>query len=428
MKNRQQITKELYNLSLSEERKLMREIAQIYDDAAKRASDKIEALLVREGDRLSGRIYHAHYQKVLKDYLENALDEIKDASYEKITSYLANSYDDGFLGAIYSMQAQGVPLIFPPDAREITYALMTDSKLSRPLYETLGINLTDLKEQVKQHVAMGIASGESWEQVAWRLNMRMQIGYRRSIRIARTEGHRVQAKAAFDAINRAKENGADVLKEWISAADIRSRNSHKQLHRQLREVGEPFEVNGREALYPGGFGVASEDINCRCVLGERARWASDAYNHIKDEDIIVKSVDENTYVGFKRHFKEAIDKNAEGLYKAYKKMIEDGSLMEVTSFEKYLTVLTEIEDNLVGIITKEGIEIKTTSLHFVTRTIGNGSDHIEVPVDLIKDALLNPVKVKFREGAVKYYGECAVVTVNSSTGNLIQCNIKRTRR
>ena len=31
-----------------------------------------------------------------------------------------------------------------------------------------------------------------------------------------------------------------------------------------------------EVMYPGGFGIASQDINCRCALLQRARWALDA--------------------------------------------------------------------------------------------------------------------------------------------------------
>ncbi len=35
-----------------------------------------------------------------------------------------------------------------------------------------------------------------------------------------------------------------------------------------------------EVMYPGGFGIASQDVNCRCALLQRARWALDA-NELK---------------------------------------------------------------------------------------------------------------------------------------------------
>ena len=57
--------------------------------------------------------------------------------------------------------------------------------------------------------------------------------------------------------------------------DKRTRPHHAQLDGQIREIDKPFEVAGRTALYPGGFGVASEDINCRCAVLQRAKWALD---------------------------------------------------------------------------------------------------------------------------------------------------------
>lgn len=38
---------------------------------------------------------------------------------------------------------------------------------------------------------------------------------------------------------------------------------------------KPFEVNDRKAMYPGGFGIASEDIHCRCALLQSALWVLD---------------------------------------------------------------------------------------------------------------------------------------------------------
>lgn len=44
---------------------------------------------------------------------------------------------------------------------------------------------------------------------------------------------------------------------------------------QIREVGEPFEIDGKKAEYPGAFGRPEEDCNCRCVALTRARWGLD---------------------------------------------------------------------------------------------------------------------------------------------------------
>ena len=42
---------------------------------------------------------------------------------------------------------------------------------------------------------------------------------------------------------------------------------------QIVDIDKPFKnADGDEALYPGGFGIASEDINCRCCVVQRAKW------------------------------------------------------------------------------------------------------------------------------------------------------------
>ena len=79
----------------------------------------------------------------------------------------------------------------------------------------------------------------------------------------------------MDAANKAKEKGADVVKQWDATLDSRTRPHHAQLDGQIRELNKPFEVAGRKAMYPSGFGIAAEDIHCRCALPQRAKWALD---------------------------------------------------------------------------------------------------------------------------------------------------------
>lgn len=70
-------------------------------------------------------------------------------------------------------------------------------------------------------------------------------------------------------------NGADVVKQWDSTLDGKTRRSHRELDGQIRELEEPFEVNGHKAMFPSGFGIPSEDIHCRCACLQRARWGLD---------------------------------------------------------------------------------------------------------------------------------------------------------
>ena len=102
-----------------------------------------------------------------------------------------------------------------------------------------------------------------------------RVSMDKAITIARTEGHRIQEESRNEARHKAKEAGADIVKQWDSTLDSRTRPTHQKLDGQIRELDEPFEVNGMKAMYPSGFGKAKEDINCRCVCLQRARWALD---------------------------------------------------------------------------------------------------------------------------------------------------------
>lgn len=94
-------------------------------------------------------------------------------------------------------------------------------------------------------------------------------------RIAWTEGHRIQNQSAMDAESLAKDNGADVVKQWDATLDSKTRPHHTMLDGQIRKLDKPFEIACGKAVYPSGFGIASEDIHCRCALLQRATWALD---------------------------------------------------------------------------------------------------------------------------------------------------------
>jgi len=164
--------------------------------------------------------------------------------------------------------------------------LQVDSKLSEGLYKRIGEDTTYLKKSIRAELSRGASNGESWNQIAARIafgmNRPLNKAYNNSIRIARTEGHRVQQEAAFHCQQRAKSKGADVVKQWCSTLDSKTRHNHIELDNQVREMEEPFEVAGKKAMYPGAFGDPAEDCNCRCCILQRARWA------LSEEEFITK--------------------------------------------------------------------------------------------------------------------------------------------
>lgn len=228
--------------------------------------------------KIRSKVYQKQYQDGLKKQTGDILDKMHKENFKNVSDYLQTCYDDGFVGTLYDLQGQGIPFAFPIDQEAVTRAVQIDSKISNGLYSHLGEDVAKLKKHIASEVSRGIVAGMSFNQIAQQLKFKMTGTYNNvggslayAKRIARTEGHRIQCQAGMDACYKAKDMGADVVKQWDSTLDAKTRESHAQVDGEIKEVDEKFS-NG--LMFPGDpSGGAAEVVNCRCALLERARWA-----------------------------------------------------------------------------------------------------------------------------------------------------------
>ena len=223
--------------------------------------------------RIQSKVYQKKYQSALKKQVDTIFDKMQDKEFKLVSDYLDECYENGFIGTMYDLQGQGIPLAMPLDQEAMVRAVQLDSKISHGLYTRLGEDVSLLKKKITAQVSRGISTGMSYQQVAQQLAGYTNIGFNNAVRIARTEGHRIQVQSAMDACYKAKEKGADVVKQWDSTLDGATRESHAQVDGEIRELDEKFS-NG--LMFPGDpAGGAAEVINCRCALLQRAKWALD---------------------------------------------------------------------------------------------------------------------------------------------------------
>lgn len=272
--------KAVQQTALNDEKRMIKQLEAVYKRASKDCDEKIRQLSSRtDMENLQTIIYQRQYQQALKKQLDGIVDGLHGDEFNTISDYLQKSYYNGYTGTMYDLHHQGIPIIAPVNQNQIVKALQTDSKLSKPLYDKLGEDIDHLKKSIRAELSRGVANGSTWNEIAGKISRGMNSPFNRSIRrallISRTEGHRIQQKAALDAQYRAKESGADILKQWCATLDDRTRDTHQKLDGQIREVDEDFEVDGMNAPCPGEFGDPAEDCNCRCCLLQRARWALD---------------------------------------------------------------------------------------------------------------------------------------------------------
>jgi hypothetical protein len=240
----------------------------------------------------------------MRKQVSGILDTMQSEEFKTVDAYLRQCYEEGFLGTMYDLQGQGIPLCFPMDQEAMVRAVQLDSKISQGLYTRLGEDVSLLKKKITAQVSRGIATGMSYQQVAQQLAGYTKIGFNNAIRIARTEGHRIQCQGTMDACYKAKEKGANVVKQWDSTLDAKTRDSHVAVDMEIRELDEAFS-NGLK--FPGDpSGSAAEVCNCRCALLQRARWAVGGkftkMNNETGELVDFKNIDD--YNKFKNEFRK----------------------------------------------------------------------------------------------------------------------------
>lgn len=327
---------------LDNEKDMIEDLKRIYEQASKDCADKIAALSARtDMENLQSIIYQKQYQQALKKQIDGILELLYANEFEKIADYLNMSYEEGFVETLYSLHQQGIPLMFPIDQNAVVKAIQTDSKISTTLYSRLGEDIKALKTSIRAEISRGIVAGLSYNEIAKNIasgmNSPFNKAYNNALRISRTEGNRVANQATMDACYNARDKGADVVKSWDSTLDGKTRESHRMVDGEIKELDEKFS-NG--LMFPcDPAGGAAEVINCRCALLQDARWALEGsftkMNNFTKE--IMEFDSRKDYENFKKEFwsKENVR------YMNYTKTLEER--YKTKNWEKILDKMTDRE-------------------------------------------------------------------------------------
>lgn len=266
--------KAVEQVKLGRERAVLKELERHYEHALKGINERLQ--LYQAMPETQSTVYHKEYQQVMKKQVTAILENLHANVYQTIDQYRHDAYTTGFVGTMYDLHYQSVPLLIPINRDAILKAVQHETKLTSPLYDELGIDTKVMTKKVSMELSRGLASGLTYDEIARNIRATTKAPLARARNIARTEGHRIQQTSAADARTEAKAKGADIVKQWDSTLDGDTRPNHRQLDGQIREIDEPFEVGGYKPMHPGDFGEAEEDCNCRCVALTRARAALDA--------------------------------------------------------------------------------------------------------------------------------------------------------
>lgn len=277
------IQKTITQAQLKDEEKVLKELKKSFEKAKQECEKQISALNARKDmQNLQSIIYQKKYQDAILKQIDGVLDDLNKDQYKTLNDFFNGSYATGYIGLMYDLQeSTGCTVIMPIDPKKVVRAVMTDSQLSKNYYQNrlLPENLSKLKVRIKQELSRGIASGKTWVEVAYQIATGMNSPFnkamRDAMRIARTEGHRINQEGFLDAGDEAKKKGADIVKQWDATLDSVTRPWHQEADGQIREWDDFFDVGGEKMKAPSVGGSARNVCNCRCQLLQRAKWALD---------------------------------------------------------------------------------------------------------------------------------------------------------
>jgi len=220
------------------------------------------------------------YKKAAGDYLaggESRMVAEMEEHREEIKDILGRLYGDSFdMSLAYVNEIFGKRDPVWIEKKESVYIYEADDVVTqsiiaflrqRGLEMSITIEQTSVKE-LRNLIADLKEEGATELEIASQLEKTGQLrAPSRSITIARTEVGVSSSKSQFDLV-RELPDLPEMVKEWDSSGDKRTRKTHKDAEKQNFQMPDGrFRVGRGDFLHPMESGQPKEEvINCRCVL------------------------------------------------------------------------------------------------------------------------------------------------------------------
>ncbi|MGE7946483.1 phage minor head protein [Lysinibacillus sp. NPDC093688] len=258
------------------------EINKILDEMEKKAEKDIEVVFNKRLKAILGQMLDMHrkfgkngeasWTDVNKYNLFN--QEIKliaqqfNADYKVIIKLIRESeerlYIERYLMMAYLLQqSTGEEMGFKIPSVEVIQAALDNPIEFLSLPKVFEAHRNDIIRRLNIEIAQSLQAGESYTDMAIRIENAMGWTRRKAILVARTEGGRVRSQADL-AVEVQGSKTARLTKVWMSSLDTRVRKSHRKLDGQKADKDGYFHYGSWKSKAPRLWGVASMDIQCRC--------------------------------------------------------------------------------------------------------------------------------------------------------------------
>ncbi|MCM3179741.1 phage minor head protein [Cytobacillus horneckiae] len=224
------------------------------------------------------------YQRLTKE-LERINKELSGA-YKEIIKTLQKStenvYLEGYLRNMYLYEMStgySMRVSLPPI--EVIKEILKNpiDKLTLPsIFEE---HRNQIVRRINIEIAQGIQAGEGYAVIARRLQNTVQFGRHKARTVVRTEAGRARSIAAEKSEEQTSKY-AKITGIWMSALDLKVRNSHRILDGKETDEEGYFHYKGYKAKGPHLWGIPSMDISCRCIKLRKVNGLLPEYRRGRD--------------------------------------------------------------------------------------------------------------------------------------------------
>ena len=293
-------------------------------------------------------------QRLITETVEQTYSNV----YSGMVQAVEKAVDDQDLASTFASVRSVKPQALRAAVNNPIHGLSLPAQLER--------NRANIIYGIKQAVGIGLSVGDRFDTMAKRVQKAL-IGdngtggsYAKSVRIVRTEAHRVREQgnhdAASDLGSKLAPAGFEIVKVWHTMKDERVRpNSvrktkkgwkhtsngqynHVKMEGQSVPVNEPFQLpSGATAMSPGMSGVAGEDINCRCFVSYEVRKTAKALNDSANDAILTLDEEDAiaSYTSFESYMLNDALRNGRELDERYEKIAKnlDSALLKLPKYK-----------------------------------------------------------------------------------------------
>ncbi|MFJ7700002.1 phage minor head protein [Lysinibacillus fusiformis] len=258
------------------------EINRILDDLESKAEKDIEVVFARrlktilaqmlEMHKKFGRNGEATWTDVNKYNRFNQemrlIAKELNADYKEIIKLIQASqerlYIERYLLMAYLLQqSTGEEMGFKIPSAEVIQAALTNPVEFLTLPKVFEAHRNDIIRRLNIEIAQSLQAGESYTDMATRIEQAMGWTRKKAILVARTEGGRVRSQVDL-AIEEQASKTARLTKVWMSSLDTRVRKSHRKLDGYKADKDGYYHYGKWKSKAPRLWGISSMDIQCRC--------------------------------------------------------------------------------------------------------------------------------------------------------------------